>query len=130
MVLQEQQENAKMAAEAAQKAARAAQLAAAENGGKPPVQKKVCSNFPELLLLYSLTSFNLVSFSSKFLKDFSQFRKLLLFFQLGFRISAPIHDMHHLTLHHGPSSRLVASDVLTDFTSLTTNELLGLQETL
>ena len=28
--------------------------------------------------------------------------------------------MHHLTLHHGPNSRLVASDLLTDFTSLTT----------
>ena len=41
-----------------------------------------------------------------------------------------IHDMHRLTLHHGPSSRLVASDVLTDFTSLTTNQLLGLQKTL
>ena len=38
--------------------------------------------------------------------------------------------MHHLTLHHGPSSRLVASDVMTDFTSLTTNQLLGLQKTL
>ena len=35
--------------------------------------------------------------------------------------------MHHLTLHQGPSSRLVASDVLTDFTSLATNQLLGLQ---
>ena len=29
----------------------------------------------------------------------------------------------------GPISRLVASDVLTDFTSLTTNQLLGLQKT-
>ena len=38
--------------------------------------------------------------------------------------------MHHLTLHHGPNSRLVASDALTDFTSLTTNQLLGLQKTL
>ena len=33
-----------------------------------------------------------------------------------------IHDMHHMTLHHGPNSRLLASDVLTDFTSLTTNQ--------
>ena len=41
-----------------------------------------------------------------------------------------IHNMHHLTLHHGPSSRLVTSDVLTDFTSLITNQLLGLQKTL
>ena len=38
--------------------------------------------------------------------------------------------MHHLTLHNGPSSRLVASDVLTDFSSLTTNQLFGLQKTL
>ena len=41
-----------------------------------------------------------------------------------------IHDMHHLTLHQGPGSRLVESDVLTDFTSFTTNQLLGLQMTL
>ena len=41
-----------------------------------------------------------------------------------------IHDMHYLTLHHGANSRLVGSDVLTDFTSLTTNQLLDLQKTL
>ena len=32
-------------------------------------------------------------------------------------VTNSIHDMHHLTLHQGPSSRLAASDVLTDFTS-------------
>ena len=41
-----------------------------------------------------------------------------------------IHDMHHFTLDHGPNSQLVASDVLTDFTSLATDQLLGLQKTL
>ena len=36
-----------------------------------------------------------------------------------------IHHMHLCNVFHGRNSWLVASDVLTDFTSLTTNQLLG-----